>query len=110
MVDIDRIVSRAENRGIKLSYLAGLFGLGRSYFQDVKKRGGDIPEERLRVIAEKLDTTPAYLRGETEEADGSGGLSAGPLSEYDAKILAWFRSLPPEKKEAILNLGDGPKE
>ncbi|GEM_PF-7071282 len=66
MVCVDRIMELAKTHGIKLSYLAGLFGLGRTYFQDVKKRNADIPDDRLIVIAEKLYTTPEYLKGETD--------------------------------------------
>lgn len=69
MVYVDRIMELAKTQGIKLSYLAGLFGLGRTYFQDVKKRNADIPEDRLIVIAEKLHTTPEYLKGETDQKE-----------------------------------------
>ena len=100
----------AKERGIKLSYLAGLFGLGRTYFQDVKKRNANIPDDRLFVIAEKLETTPEYLKGETNEKEKPVDSKADELSEYDARVLAWFHSLPQEKRKAILDLGDGPQE
>lgn len=110
MVNIDRVMKLAKAEGIKLSYLAGLFGLGRTYFQDVKKRNADIPEDRLIIIAEKLNTTPEYLKGETDTKEKPTGESTDGLSEYDARVLDWFHSLPPEKRQAILEIGDGPKE
>lgn len=66
MVDVNRIKERASEQGITLKYLASLFGLGRSYFQDVQKRNGDIPDDRLLILAERLNTTPEYLKGETD--------------------------------------------
>ena len=36
--------------------------------------------------------------------------TADGLSEYDIKALAWFHSLSPEKRKAILSLADGPEE
>ena len=110
MVNIDRVMELAKAEGIKLSYLAGLFGLGRTYFQDVKKRNADIPEDRLIIIAEKLNTTPEYLKGETDIKEKPAGNKADELSDYDARVLAWFHSLPPEKMKAILEIGGGPKE
>lgn len=110
MVIIDRIVELSKERGIKLSYLAGLFGLGRTYFQDVKKRNSNIPDDRLFVIAEKLNTTPEYLKGETDQKERPADSKADELSEYDSRVLAWFHSLPPEKRQAILEIGGGPKE
>lgn len=87
MVIIDRIVELAKERGIKLSYLAGLFGLGRTYFQDVKKRNANIPDERLFVIAEKLETTPEYLKGETDVKEKpSGNTTEGPITPKDQII------------------------
>lgn len=110
MVYVDRIMELAKTQGIKLSYLAGLFGLGRTYFQDVKKRNADIPEDRLIVIAEKLNTTPEYLKGETDQKEKPATETGSGLSDYDSRVLAWFYSLPPEKRKAILEIGDGPKE
>ena len=33
----------------------------------------------------------------------------GGLSEKDVRLIAWFRSLPPEKRKAILMLGEAPE-
>lgn len=67
MVNINKIRELAKNKGIKLSFLAGSLGLGRSYFIDVQKSGRDIPSDRLAKIASLLHTTPEYLRDETDD-------------------------------------------
>lgn len=67
MVNINKIKELAKERGIKLGYLIDNLGLtSRTYFNDIKKRNGDIPNERLAIIAQKLGTTVEYLRDETE--------------------------------------------
>lgn len=104
MVIIDRIVELAKERGIKLSYLAGLFGLGRTYFQDVKKRNANIPDDRLFVIAEKLETTPEYLKGETDEKEKPSDNIVEGLSPDGIKLLELIQSLPPDKQKLALEI------
>lgn len=62
----------------------------------------------LPQIAEALGTTTDYLlygqKENTVPQEGDG------LSAKDQRLLKWFRSLPPEKQRAILNLGDGPAD
>ena len=50
----------------------------------------------------------SYLLGEENEKTASP--TTDGLSEYDIKALAWFHSLSPEKRKAILSLADGPEE
>ena len=97
MVCVDRIMELAKTHGIKLSYLAGLFGLGRTYFQDVKKRNADIPDDRLIVIAEKLYTTPEYLKGETD-------IKEKPTSRSKPDYIIKFDSLPEKDRKEVIAL------
>lgn len=106
---IDRIAALSKEKGISLSFLCGKLGLARNYLSEVKKGKTNISDDRIAIIAELLNTTPEYLKGETDIKEKPAGNKADELSDYDARVLAWFRSLPPEKREAILNLGDGPK-
>ncbi len=66
MVNIDKIKSLAKERGIKLGYLTSQLGLTHTYFADVKKNGKDIPDDRLDIIADILDTTCDYLRDKSD--------------------------------------------
>lgn len=40
--------------------------MAKVYFNDIDKSGRDIPSDKLNEIADILDTTPEYLKGETD--------------------------------------------
>lgn len=110
MYAIDRIIALSKEQGISLSSLCKKIDKTRTYLSEIASRHRDVPVEYIPALAEALHTTPEYLKGETDIKENPAGESADGLSDYDARVLAWFRSLPPEKREAILNLGDGPKD
>lgn len=66
MANIDKIKSLAKSKGIKLSFICEQLGLTRTYLADVKNGKTSISDERLKVIADILETTPEYLKDETE--------------------------------------------
>lgn len=107
---IDTVLQLAKEKGISQAFICNKLGLSRNYLSEVKKGKTSLTDDRLAIIAEILNTTPEYLKGETDIKEKPASESADGLSDYDARVLAWFRSLPPEKREAILNLGDGPKD
>lgn len=69
MVNIDKIKELAKQQGISITYLCSSIGQGAYYFNDVKRRNGDIPDSRLAVIAELLSTTTDYLRDKSDCPD-----------------------------------------
>lgn len=69
MVNVDKIKALAQEKGIKLGYLARQINVPHTYFADIKNKNRDIPDERLSVIAKELSTTVAYLRDETDVKD-----------------------------------------
>lgn len=71
-------------------------------------RNGAMPRASvLSKIAEYFGISVRDLVGEQKEKpipeDEDG------LSEKDVRLIAWFRSLPPEKRKAILMLGEAPE-
>lgn len=97
MVNIDKIKALAKEKGVSITFLCQAIGQGAYYFNDVKRRNGSIPDERLRKIADMLETTPDYLTDKTEQKEK-------PTSkEMDVDdILKMMLSLPREKKEELL--------
>ncbi len=67
MVNIDKIKKLAKDQGISITFVCNAVGQGPYYLNDVKRRGADIPDERLKIVADILHTTPEYLRDESEE-------------------------------------------
>ena len=110
MAIIDTVLQLAKEKGISQAFICNKLGLSRNYLSEVKKGKTKISDDRIATIAVILNTTPEYLKGETDVKEKPAGESTDGLSDYEVRMLAWFRSLPPEKRKAILEIGDGPKE
>ena len=110
MSNVQKIKELAKERGIRMGYIYEKIGCSRSKFSDVESGKSSISEREYAIIAAILNTTPEYLNGETDQKEKPAGESTDGLSDYEVRMLAWFRSLPPEKRKAILEIGDGPKE
>lgn len=66
-VNIEKIKSLAKEKGISISFICESVGMGRGYLNDIKKsNGGDIPDERLEIIVNILNTTVDYLADKTD--------------------------------------------
>lgn len=96
MVNVDKIKALAKEKGISVTHLCQSIGQGAYYLNDVKKRGGNIPEDRLNTIADMLGTTTAYLTDETEDKEK-------PTSTVSVdEITELFRKLSKEDKLKLL--------
>lgn len=90
MVNVDKIKALAREKGVSVTHLCQAVGQGAYYLNDVKKRGGNIPEDRLSVIADMLDTTTDYLTDKTEQKEK-------PTDEVSVNELKkMLRQLPKE--------------
>lgn len=65
-MNTDRIKALAKEQGKSITYLCSLFNRPKYYLNDIKKNDSEIPEEYLKIIANELNTTVAYLKGETD--------------------------------------------
>ena len=107
---LNRIIELLKRNGRNQKELMDYLGIKKSAFTDWKAGKSRSYLKYASEIAGYFGVTTDYLlRGETDIKEKPAGNKADELSDYDARVLAWFRSLPPEKREAILNLGDGPK-
>lgn len=93
MTTILRIKETAKEKGIKLSYICERLGFkSRTYFNDVEKNNREIPDDKLQIIADELNTTVAYLKGETDEKNKPA--SGGELTNHEKKMLDAYRNNP----------------
>lgn len=106
----DRVKSLIKENGLTMRFFNDMFGKNRSFLSNVLSGSDSITESQLSFLADKLNTTPEYLKGETDQKEKPATEIGDGLSDYDSRVLAWFYSLPPEKRKAILEIGDGPKE
>ena len=109
---LDKIKALCKEKKTSVAKLEKQLGFGNGVIGRWDK---SVPSyERLAAVASALDVSVAYLTGETD--DPSAGIKeerpadGEALSPEDKALLTWFHSLPQEKREALLNLGDAPKD
>lgn len=95
---IDRIEALAKEKGMSLSFLCGKLGLARNYLSEVKKGKTKISGDRLAIIADILNTTPEYLKGETDIKEKPAGNKADELDQEFSDLIA---QLSPEQRELV---------
>ena len=83
MANIDKIKALAKEKGVKQNYICAQLGLQYSYLNDVEKGKNKLTEERLRIIADILGTTPEYLKDETDVKEKD------PLNITDRPLNFW---------------------
>lgn len=67
-MNTDRIKQLAKKQGKTVTYICKLIDRPKYYLNDVAKAADrEIPEKDLQTIAINLETTVAYLRGETDD-------------------------------------------
>ena len=101
-----RIRNLAKKRGVSLSYICQELGLTKVYFNYIEKNNAEIPYVRLEKIAEVLQTTPAYLRGETDDVNAvEANIKKAPSTEAGSirpdqmeRIIRLLVELPEEKR------------
>ena len=67
MFQYDRFEALLKARGVSKSFIARSLGRSPTLCQDWKQQKSQPSDAQLREVARILDTTPAYLRGETDE-------------------------------------------
>lgn len=68
LVNYDRIKEMAKKQGVSLSFLAKKLDMYPSYISDAKNKGLDLPDERIQIIADILNCSKAYLKGESDNS------------------------------------------
>ena len=79
MVNIDKVKAIAKLRGLKLSRLCADFGEDPTYFDKIKKGARRMDDNRIAYLAEKLNTTFAYL---TDVSDDPNPKSKIPFPRF----------------------------
>lgn len=67
----------------------------------------NIPAGKIKIIAEKLQTTPAYLMGWDEDTEICSNKESPPeITESEKTMLQKFRELDPDDQKYIAGLID----
>ena len=101
MTTIERIRMVSKEKGISLSFLCTKMNVARVYFNDIEKNKRNIPDDKLRIIAETLDVSLDYLKGTAPR-------SSFALTADEQQVLDAYRSHP-ELQAAVRKLLDIPE-
>ena len=83
-VNVDRIKERAKSMGITMTFLCKTIGKYPTFLACVRNGTDRIDEDELAVIAGKINTTVAYLTGQTDDPEKP---NAVPEGTSDKNIL-----------------------
>lgn len=110
---IKNIQQYSKSQGITMKYLCDLLGKRKSFLAEVRNGKDKLDDNELDIIAEALHTTPAYLKGETDDPklpsepetwtvpNWVGEIKKDPRKE---NILANFAKLSTEELESVQNM------
>lgn len=106
MFRYDRLEELIKGSGKSKIYLCKKMNLGPTYLRDAKKQNSNIKDEPLRILAEELNTTPEYLRGETDDpgVKKAPGINAEGLSAARKALLDAVDGLTDEQCEKLLGI------
>lgn len=109
---VEKAKKIAKKKGIAFTHISTELGKSRGYLSEMLANGRDLPEHMLADVASLLGVSVNDLRGdsENEKKPTAQGDGLSEFTEKEAAILKWFRSLPEEKRRAILIAQDAPKE
>lgn len=97
-INADRVKSLLKENGLTMKYFNDKFGKNRSFLSNVLSGSDNIDESQIAILAAKLDTTPEYLKGETDVKEKPTGESA---SELDKEFSDLIKQLSPEQIELV---------
>ena len=99
-----RLQSLMLERGYTMYRLAALIGCKQTTIKNWLEKDMMPQPLYFQKLTEIFDVSVEYLKGETDDREHKN--TAVPkddgLSDKDARLLAWFRSLPPEKQKEVL--------
>lgn len=99
-----------ESKGVTDSRACLEMGFSRSYAAKMKNKNGAPSMDKLSTMAEYFGVTVDYLLNAEKENPTAQGDGVDTITEKEVRMLKWFRSLPEEKRRAILISQDAPKD
>lgn len=104
----ERFIEALKRNNISYGELAKITGIPKTTLYKYANQEVDrIPVDRIPIIARALHVSPEYLSGweekEITEPETGSDLS---LNDREQAFINWLRSLPEEKRQAVLNFAD----
>ena len=68
MVNVSKIKDLAKSKGVSIAFICSSVGMQKGYLNDIARSDSPkMPEDRLAVIADILNTTVEYLTDQTDD-------------------------------------------
>ena len=98
---VNKIKELLKSQGRSLTFMYKVLNLPVGYVRDVKAKKTVLTDERLQTIADFLNTTTEYLKGETDIKEKAAPISGNGLSEIQQKMIKWVMNATPEQLQAL---------
>lgn len=102
MLDFTRLENLRKTKGWSEAQLAARCNFGRTKINDWKRGKAKPKDCDIALIASFLDTTPEYLKGETNIKEKPATISDDGLTEEQYRLVKLFDAAPPELQKAAL--------
>lgn len=98
-----KILNLLKEKEISYGELSALTGIPKSALQRYATgKTEKIPLDRLEIIANALNTTPAYLMGWSEETNKTAPNNEDGLSPLDLQLMDLLRYVSDDQKKLLL--------
>lgn len=98
----DRFDALIRETGVTKASIARRLGRTPTVCQDWKAGKSEPNDEQLRIVAAALGTTPAYLRGATDEKNIPTEGTSGEESALDAQLRELLSHASDDLKQAMV--------
>lgn len=104
MFNYDRFEALRAEKGITKKFIADALGKKDVIFHAWKTNKSRPSAEQLRIVADILDTTPAYLMGETDIKEKAPAQKGEGLTDEQNELVRLFQNADPAYRAAALAL------
>lgn len=105
-----KIFEAADKKYPQQKDFAAALGLSNSIVSQWRMGASKSYTKYLPQISAVFGVTVDELIGGSVQRENKTEVAEQPISDTDARLLAWFRSLDPKKQKAILTAHDAPED
>ena len=98
---VNRIKELLKSQGRSLTFMYNVLNLPVGYLRDVKANKTALTDERLQAIADFINTTTEYLKGETDIKEKAAPISRNDFDEKQYEFFNRFNTLDADLKNLL---------
>jgi transcriptional regulator with XRE-family HTH domain len=104
MGNIQRVKLLANQKGVSFAHICRQLGTSPAYLAEILNRDGNVPVKRIQAIADVLETSVAYLNGETDDPNPHANENVSPKTQstYSAEFMELYNALNESEQKLIV--------